>query len=384
MESKIKKLQEELDQVRSQFYIFYELTKAMRSTLLLDEIVYIILTGLTAQQGLAFNRAMLFLADKELQTITGFMGIGPMDNSEADEIWQCIENEKKDLYDLIQTYHRIKEGKIQLKFMEFIKSLSFPYSQENGFLFNTLCNKGCVHIKQDNLESLKNDPLIQKLKLNEFLTASIWIKDKPSGLIIVDNCVTQKPITEENIRIFNMFVDQSTGAIENSQAFEDTLIKASTDQLTSLWNFRYFQHQIDKAISGAKTTQQNLSIMMIDIDHFKAFNDAYGHIHGNLALKEISRLLKENCRKIDILCRYGGEEFSLLLPHTGKDDALFLAERMRKSIEETRILDDKHLTISIGIATLPQDAEDKECLLKKADEALYQAKRNGRNQTVLA
>jgi diguanylate cyclase (GGDEF)-like protein len=384
MEKDIKRLQEELEKARSQLYIFYELTKAMRTTLHLDEIAYIILTGLTAHQGLAFNRAILFLTDKEFKNITGFMGIGPMDSAEADTIWRNIEDERKDLYDLIETYHRIKEGKIKLKFMDFIRSLSFPINEENGFLLQTLSQKNIVHIKKENIKHLKNSSLAQKLQLKEFIAAPLWIKNKPAGIIIIDNYITQKPITEEDIKILNMFVNQASGAIENSQSFEDTLIKASTDPLTSLWNYRYFQHKLDKTLLTAKTQNHPISIMMIDIDNFKKFNDTYGHISGNAALQGISRLLKENCRKFDTLCRYGGEEFSLILPHTNKENAYLLGERMRKSIEVERIIEDVCFTVSIGISSFPQDAREKELFIQKADQALYQAKRNGKNQVILA
>ena len=133
---------------------------------------------------------------------------------------------------------------------------------------------------------------------------------------------------------------------------------------------------------GIQSKNCNLSIMMIDIDDFKKFNDSRGHIHGDIALKEISRILKENCRKMDIICRYGGEEFAVILPHTNKQDALFLAERIRKSVQEQEILKNR-FTISIGIASAPRDVTEKESLVKKADEALYEAKRSGKNRVVL-
>ncbi|UCD14797.1 MAG: GGDEF domain-containing protein [Candidatus Omnitrophota bacterium] len=384
MENEIKRLKEELEKARSHLYIFYELTKAMRTTLHLEEIAYIILTGLTAHQGLSFNRAMLFLTDNTTNTIKGFMGVGPMDNQEATEIWQSIEEEKKGLYELIKTYHRIKEGKVKLKFMDFIRSLSFSLSKENGFIFQSLCKKETLHIKKDDAKKLKDDFLVRLLQLEEFLLAPLWIEGRSAGLIIVDNYVTRKPIAEEDVRIFNMFIEQSIGAIKNSQSFEDTLLKAQTDPLTGLWNYGYFQRQIDASIKAAKSKNQSFSIMMLDLDNFKKFNDTCGHIQGNLALQEISKILKDTCRKIDTLCRYGGEEFSLLLPHTSKEEAHLLGERIRKCIETTPVLDNRLFTISIGISSFPQDGQDKETFIRKADQALYYAKRNGKNQVILA
>jgi GGDEF domain-containing protein len=327
MEEDIKKIKEELEKTRSQLYILYELNKAMRTTLRLEEIVYIILTGLTAHEGLSFNRAILFLTDEEAKKINGFMGIGPMHMQEANTIWRSIEQQKMDLYDLIKTYHRIKEETVKPKFMEYVQSLSFELNESSGFLYNALWERGTLHIKDGKTTELKDDPLIVKLQLGEFLIASLWIKDKPEGIIIVDNYVTKKPINEADIRIFNMFVEQAAGAIENSRAFEDTLIKAHTDTLTSLWNHGYFQYRLDEELLKAKSKNYPISILMIDLDDFKKFNDTYGHIQGDEALRKVSDQLKKNARDVDIICRYGGEEFSVVLPFTKKEEALRLPKR---------------------------------------------------------
>jgi len=383
MEEEVIRLKEELEKVRSQLYVFYELTKAMRTTLRLDEIIYIILTGLTAHEGLRFNRAAIFFVNEQEKKITGFMGIGPIDSKEAGQIWQSIEEEKKDLYDLIDNYNRVKEEEIKPKFLEFIRSLSFDLDKKSGLIFNILSDKSCLHVKENHPPDLKNDPLIQKMDLSEFLICSLYIKGNPKGLIVVDNYITKKPISGDDIKTFEMFIEQAIGAIENSQSFESTLTKAHTDSLTSLWNYGYFQYKLDEELTKAASTKLPLSVMMIDIDDFKKFNDTRGHVQGDKALKQISEVLKENCRKIDILCRYGGEEFSLILPANNKKEAALLGERMRQSVQDSKILDFA-FTISIGIATFPQDSLEKESLIKKADQALYQAKEQGKNKVILA
>ena len=200
--------------------------------------------------------------------------------------------------------------------------------------------------------------------------------------MLVDNYITKKPITNDDIKIFTMFMEQAQGALENSQSFESTLTRAHTDPLTSLWNYGYFQYRLDEEIAKSNTTSLALSLMMIDIDDFKRFNDTRGHIQGDEALRRISDTLKENCRKIDILCRYGGEEFALILPANNKGASALLGERIRKSIENKRILRSK-FTISIGIASYPEDSANKKTLIEKADQALYKAKKKGKNRVVL-
>ncbi|MCK5394151.1 MAG: sensor domain-containing diguanylate cyclase, partial [Candidatus Omnitrophica bacterium] len=261
-------------------------------------------------------------------------------------------------------------------------SLTFEYCSENKILFDSLQTNNTFHFKKLSSSEFQDDPLIQKLNLEEFLICSLWIKNQAKGIIIVDNCVTKKPIEPDDIKIFNMFIEQASGAIENSQSFESTLTKAHTDSLTSLWNYGYFQYKLDEELIKANSIKLPLSVMMIDVDDFKKFNDAYGHIQGDNALKELSAIIKENCRKIDILCRYGGEEFSLILPNNNKQDANLLGERIRKSIEQKEIIS-YNFTVSIGISSYPEDGLNKLTIINQADKSLYQAKRNGKNQVVL-
>ncbi|OQX87274.1 MAG: hypothetical protein B6D55_03950 [Candidatus Omnitrophica bacterium 4484_70.2] len=379
-----KRLREELEKVKSQFYIFYELTQAMRATLRLDEIVYIILTGLTARQGLGFNRALLFLCNQANTKVQGFMGIGPMDSEEANKIWSYIENQKMGLYDLIKVWRKIKENKIKPRFMELVRSLSFPLNEGGGIIAQALYKEGPLHIKikEEKTAEFKKDPLIEKLKLKEFVLAPLRTKNKPLGIIVVDNYITKKPITEEDIRILSMFVNQCALAVENSKIFENTLLKAHTDTLTALWNYGYFQYKLDEELMKAKKENLPLSVIMLDLDNFKKFNDTFGHPKGDLVLQEIGNILKKNSRKGDIPARYGGEEFTLILPFTTKKEALVIGERIRKTIEEKEILG-KHFTVSMGIASFPYDAQSKEELMNKADIFLYKAKQQGKNKIVV-
>ena len=377
----LERLRQELEKTKSQFYIFYELTQAMRTTLRLDETAYIILTGLTAHQGLGFNRAILFLIDEVKKVIKGFMGLGPMDIEEANKIWRLIEEQKMDLYALIETYRRIKEGEIQPKLMQFTRSLEFPLKESSGLVYEALYEVVPVYIKNHLIGQYKDDPLVHRLNLKDFIIAPLWSKNNPMGIIIVDNYITKKPITDEDLRIFTMFINQASGAIENSKTYEDTLMRAHTDTLTSLWNYGYFQYKLDEEIMKARSDNRKISVLMVDIDNFKKFNDTFGHQAGDEALKNIATNIRRSARKIDIACRYGGEEFSFILPDTSKEEATTIAERMRTTISHTTIMN-YTFTISIGVASFPEDAQNKEELVRKSDWALYKAKNEGKNKVI--
>lgn len=153
---------------------------------------------------------------------------------------------------------------------------------------------------------------------------------------------------------------------------------ATTDALTGVWNRRHFEQVVDAEIARSMRYFEPLSLLLIDIDHFKSINDRYGHQTGDEVLIEVTRLLQQNIRAMDVLARWGGEEFVLMLPHCGAAEALHLAEKLRLILMGKSFLDVGALTASFGVAELRHE-ETLETWLKRADEALYAAKRDGRN-----
>jgi len=170
---------------------------------------------------------------------------------------------------------------------------------------------------------------------------------------------------------------------DDSLTYTQLAQMAFTDQLTGMANYRFFSQRLREEIKRCERYGHLLSLLMADLDHFKAFNDKYGHPAGNKALQHVARTLFAEVRDTDLLARYGGEEFALILPHTTKVEAHSLAERIRSRIESGRLEIDGRtsvkLTICLGVATLPRDARDDDALLEAADQALYQAKQAGRN-----
>ncbi|MFK5971489.1 MAG: diguanylate cyclase [Candidatus Marithrix sp.] len=156
---------------------------------------------------------------------------------------------------------------------------------------------------------------------------------------------------------------------------------AIMDTLTQLYNRHFFDVHLIKEINRALRYQRKLSLIMLDIDHFKQVNDTYGHDVGDLVLTELAIILNDHCRQSDIPIRWGGEEFIILLPETDKQGAKKLAERIRCAIETYDFTIAGHQTASFGVAIL---VDDYQTLIKRADEALYKAKENGRNIVIIA
>ncbi|MBN2119605.1 MAG: sensor domain-containing diguanylate cyclase [Candidatus Omnitrophica bacterium] len=379
---KIKNLEEELKRTRAEFRMFYEISQALRSTLNLDEILYIILTGITAHQGLGFNRAALFFVYYNQNKIKGIMGIGPAKPQEAQGIWNWIEQEKKDLHDLIKEYHTMKTAKDKPTFFELVKNLEFPLSKEAGIIYQAFTEGMPLQVRSQHLANVENDFLYKAFLFEEAVLVPLWTKNQVIAALFVDNFVTKKPINPQDINILNMFASQASLAIENSKLFEDTLFKAHTDSLTGLWNYGYFQYRLDEQIEYSLRFNKNLCLLMIDIDDFKLYNDTLGHLEGDRALVAISSIIKNVCRREDLVCRYGGEEFAVILPEISLQDTYIIAERMRASVEGQRHLFKREVTISIGISSFPQGSVDKNSLISKADSCLYKAKQAGKNRVV--
>jgi diguanylate cyclase (GGDEF)-like protein len=178
--------------------------------------------------------------------------------------------------------------------------------------------------------------------------------------------------------------------LKNPTIVEMTILRevrqsAILDGLTHVYNYRYFCDRIDHEVKREERSTLSVSLLMIDVDHFKAFNDCNGHLHGNVALQELAALMSSVVRDTDVVTRYGGEEFAVILCETRKGGALLVAEKIRKLVEETSFVGEKTqpggtLTVSIGVATSPIDAIDSQNLIAKADAALYKSKNEGKNK----
>jgi len=173
--------------------------------------------------------------------------------------------------------------------------------------------------------------------------------------------------------------------LEKAGQFEQLSI---TDPLTGLYNRRFLEDRLQEEFSRSERQQQTFCLIMADLDSFKIYNDICGHLAGDNALKKAASLMRRTARDMDVVTRYGGEEFCLILPATGKKESLFIGERIRRAIEAEGFPGESHLplgrlTISLGVATFPIDGTTANELIHAADLALYHAKELGRNRLIL-
>lgn len=207
---------------------------------------------------------------------------------------------------------------------------------------------------------------------------------QPLGVLVLDS-KRKNAFDPTEIQPLQSVADICAGAIQNAHYFEQVRQLAYRDGLTSVFNRRYFESQILQEISRAERYEGTLSVLMLDLDGFKKLNDEFGHLLGDEVLRRVSAIFSENLRKSDILCRYGGDEFAVLLPSTAGQNATKVAEKLRAAVASCEFPGvPRPVTLTIGVAAYPLHGRDRDDLIKAADNALYAAKQAGRNRVVCA
>ncbi len=212
------------------------------------------------------------------------------------------------------------------------------------------------------------------------LCLPLMFKGEILGVVTLDSKISGQQFIRNDERLLSILASQSAISINNARTYE----LAITDGLTKLYIRRYFFNRLNEEIEKSSRYRHPFSLLFLDIDHFKEFNDTYGHQMGDKALIHLSKIMIDKTRTVDICARYGGEEFIIILPETQKDSGLILAERLRKSIEVSSFVGLGHeykIRVSIGLAEYRQDMTSKE-LIKEADKNLYKAKETGRNKVI--
>ncbi len=221
----------------------------------------------------------------------------------------------------------------------------------------------------------------QKKTEGSFMSLPLKYKDNVIGVLNVSNNIPNS-FTKKDMDFLLSIGAQIAVVIENSRLYEKTKELSITDDLTGVFNRRYMRPVLDKEWERSKRYGKPLSVLMMDVDYFKNYNDTFGHLKGDEALVMLSQIFKTNIRGIDTIVRYGGEEFIVILPDTEADGAMAVAEKLRSAVAGTfKQADGSQLTVSIGVVTSPsEDIDSMGELLYAADIALYQAKKKGRNK----
>lgn len=232
------------------------------------------------------------------------------------------------------------------------------------------------------------NPVLKEEGVKAVAACRLEAQDELLGILYVDD-FKPRTLTDYERKTLRLFAQIAGLALQKIKLIEENREMALTDGLTGLNNHRYFHERLQQELSRVRRSNRHLSLLLIDVDYFKKYNDANGHLAGDDVLKRIATLIRKTARAGDVVCRYGGEEFVVILPEANKQQAVSVAERIREAVEREsfmgeEVLPAQKITVSIGVASFPEDAQGKDELIKKADDAMYEAKLRGKNCVVAA
>ncbi len=219
--------------------------------------------------------------------------------------------------------------------------------------------------------------------ISSLISSPLISEHKFLGILRIDNS-SPGVYSQDDLRFLTTICDLGAVALENAELFQRTKDLAIHDELTCLYTKGYFLDRLKEECNRGLRQDIIFSLLMLDIDYFKNYNDKFGHTSGDIVLRNLSRTITDFLKKLDpMISRFGGEEFCIILPSQNKNRAYRIADELRVRIEKAKIIlrkQETHVTVSIGVASFPEDASDAEELISKADKAMYEAKQKGRNQ----
>ena len=364
-------------------------SNALRTTMDLDRAFFIIASALTSEEGGNYDHAMIFTVDQDRENLIGQICVDSIGLRDVWGIWRgMMANDapfQKEL-EAAQPVLAKRWGELS----KIVKNVRVPLTDTSSILTHAIRTGDTVTHETMDSENLKiHKSIAEHFKLQNFAAAPLLADKEAIGVIVVDSSSRPRSFAPERLTLLEMFANQAALAINNGIIFKNVLDRAQRDSLTRLYNHGHFQESLRLEFEKAERYDQPLSLIMLDIDHFKKFNDTWGHQIGDMVLKQVALLLSALVRVTDMPARYGGEEFAILLPQTDHVGAMETAEKLRSGIDrKIVVMGPKGQKIgvqaSFGVSTFSQHANDPAELVHIADDALYVAKDRGRNCVVSA
>jgi len=365
-----------------------QVSNALRKTMDLEKALFIIATALTSAEGGGYDRAIIFTVDQDRENLTGQICVDSLGLRDAWGIWRGLTSHDAPLQKSLEATQPVL-AKRWGELSSLVRSIKVPLNDETSVMVHAVrTGETVTHETLRREPRLRVHPEIAKhFALSKFAAAPLLADREAIGVIVVDASSRKREFSPERLTMLEMFANQAALAINNGMIFQNVLDRAQRDSLTRLYNHGHFQEALRNEIERSTRYDSPCSLIMLDIDHFKKFNDTWGHQTGDMVLKQTALLLSALVRVTDLPARYGGEEFGLLLPHTEYEHALDLAERLRIGVERKVVVSGPKgekigVTASFGVASFPKHATVPHDLVTAADAALYVAKDKGRNCVV--
>jgi diguanylate cyclase (GGDEF)-like protein len=378
-----RRLRRELEFRNSNISLLNQINSNMRATLRAEETYYVTLTGVTAQPGLGFNRAMLFIREPDSDRLRGVLAISPDNRREMKRFYEEVEEKKFDFFFYVEQFYR-QDLKVTNRLNTLVNGLACDITEDN-LLAGAFREKNVVLREKAAAKEFRGIEPLRKVLTAPFVMAPIHTRDDALGVIVADNYYNGRPITDENVEALRSLCEFASTVILSARKYEEAELRAVVDELTGLYNFRHLERKMNEEIGRGIRYNRGFSVILIDIDNFKHFNDRNGHLTGNKALMDLADVIRRTVRAVDVPGRFGGEEFLVILPETNRTGAGCTAEKLLTRIREHSFIGAEsqpngRFSVSGGVATFPEDGKDYAALMQKADSLLYLAKANGKDQ----
>ena len=361
LEAEIEQRTNELDRANKQMLTLQHIWNMMNSSEPLSNVLNAIVNSLQGELGYVYS----FIIKPQIK--------------DGESYIQVAASSRQDFSELFAKYFncRLSDYKLVYPMIEGLK---------DAVINNTIYQSSeVVELVSGFLPDVNKERLIKffkDAKMNSYIFVPLMSKDVHFGSLIVFS--SRENVSVSELNFLGLFAKQIELAITIADLFQAVKEQAVTDSMTGLFNRRYFEEFIKKEAIRAERQNQHFTVIGLDLDHLKQINDVYGHNYGDIAIKAIAEVLKNNARSIDIAARMGGEEFNLILPGIDSAGGLVAAERIRKAIEGVELEKIGHITASVGVATYLEHSDDLDELLELTDQAMYESKRKGRNRVTLA
>ena len=361
LEAEIEVRTKELDRANKQMLTLQHIWDMMNSSKPLSSVLNAIVNSLQGELGYLYSFIVKQKADNE------------------GEYLQIVASSRDDLDAKFKKYFNCEISDFRMNFPDY-EELKNAVVSNQIYQSSELTRLICGFIPT--LEEEKVTSFIKEAEMKSYILVPLKSKQTHFGSLLVFS--SRETISDSELNFLNLFAKQIELAITIADLFQAVKEQAVTDGMTGLYNRRYFEEFIKKEATRAIRQNQKFTVIGLDLDHLKQINDRYGHNYGDIAIKAIAEVLKNNARSIDVASRMGGEEFNLILPGVDSEGGCIAAERIRKAIESVELEKIGHITASLGVATFPDHSDDIDVLLEITDQAMYESKRNGRNRVTLA
>ncbi len=361
LEAEISIRTRELDRANRQMLTLQHIWDMMNSSKPLSSVLNAIVNSLQGELGYLYS----FIVKQKSDNDGEYLQIVASSRADLDEKFKKFFN--CDISDYRMNFPHFEELKNAISNNEIYQSVE---------LTKLIC--GFIPaLDENNVKAFIDDA-----KMKSYILVPLKSKQTHFGSMLVFS--SRETISDSELNFLNLFAKQIELAITIADLFQAVKEQAITDGMTGLYNRRYFEEFIKKEAVRAVRQKQKFTVIGLDLDHLKMINDKYGHNYGDIAIKAIAEVLKCNARSIDIAARMGGEEFNIILPGVDSKGGYIAAERIRKAIEAVELERIGHITASLGVATYLEHSDDVDELLEITDQAMYESKRNGRNQVTIA